>query len=90
MSAELQARAKAFLDRQIPAEIRYVPDSLSERFLATYAAKGKVDLDGELAEILEICVIEAFHAADSKAGAEAEYFRECALLLQAIQAEAQG
>ena len=89
MSMELQARTKAFLERPIPAEIRYVPDSLSERFLATYAASGAVDLDPEFAEIFDLCVLEAFHASDSKAGAEAEHFRECALLLQAIQAETQ-
>lgn len=90
MSAELQARAKSFLDRPIPDGMPYVSDSLSERFISTYAATGTLAVDPELAELLGLCVLEAFHVADSKAGEEAEFFRESALILQAIQAELQG
>jgi hypothetical protein len=90
MSSKLQARAKVFLDRPIPDGMPYVQDSLSERFVAMYAADGSVALDAELSEILDICVLEAFNAADTKLGEEAEFFRESAEILQAIQAEVRG
>ena len=90
MSARLRTRAKAFVDRPIPEGMSYIPDSLSERFVATYAATGTVDLDPELAEILHLCVLEAFNASDGKIGEEAEFFRESALILHAIQAELRG
>jgi hypothetical protein len=90
MSSKLQARAKAFLDRPIPEGMPYVPDSLPERFVALYATNGAVTLDAELSEILDICVLEAFNAADSKLGEEAEFFRESAEILRAIQAEVHG
>lgn len=90
MTSKLQARAKAFLDRPIPEGMPYVPDSLSERFVVMYAADGFLTLDPELSEILDICVLEAFNAADSKLGEEAEFFRESAEILQAIQAEVRG
>ena len=87
MSAQLQARAKAFMARPIPQGMPYVPDSISERFLVAYATDGKLDLDPELGELLGICVAEAYNAAGSRTGEEAAFFRESAEILEAIQAE---
>ena len=80
----LQERARAFLQRPIPKGMAYVPDSISERFIATYAADGKVELDSELAELLGICVTEARTAAGAKSGEEAEFYRESAEILGLI------
>lgn len=83
----LQQRARAFLQRPVPDGMAYVPDSISERFIATYAEEGRVKLDGELAELLELCVMEAELAADSKSGDEAAFFRESHEVLKGIQEE---
>jgi len=90
MSASLQERAKAFLKRPIPKGMPYVPDSMSERFIVMYAEKGSVDLDAELTELLEICVVEGERAANEKSGAEQEFFKESAAILRAILAESRG
>jgi hypothetical protein len=90
MSASLQARARKFLARPIPKGMAYVPDSLSERLIRSYAAGGEDEVDAELAELLDICIFEATDAAENKTGEEAAYFRECAEILQAIQAELHG
>jgi hypothetical protein len=87
MSAQLQARAMAFLERPIPQGMPYVPDSVSEQFLVAYATDGKLDSDAVLAELLAICVAEAYSAARSKTGEEAAFFRESAEILEAIQVE---
>jgi hypothetical protein len=87
MSARLQARAKAFLERPIPSGISYVPDSISERFIAAYATDGTIDVDAELAELLAICVLEGYSEAQSRSGEDAAYFRESAEILEAIQTE---
>jgi hypothetical protein len=87
MSPKLQARAKAFLERPVPEGISYVPDSLSERFIAAYAEQGRLQLDADLSELLGICLIESFGAASGKTGGVAAYFRENAELLQAIKQE---
>lgn len=89
MSAQLQARAKAFLERPIPPQMSFVPDSISERFFVAYATDGKIDVDSELAELLAICVLDAHNAAESKSGNEAAYSSESAEILEAIQAEMQ-
>jgi hypothetical protein len=68
----------------------YVPDSISERFIATYAREGKTDVDAEQEELLAICVLESHRAAELKSGEEAAYFRESTEILEAIQAEIQG
>lgn len=80
----LQDRAKAFLKRPIPKGVNYVPDSISERFIASYAENGKIDLDPELAELLEICVDEGERAAKKHSGEAREYFEESAAILRAI------
>jgi hypothetical protein len=84
MTKSLQRRAKAFLERPIPDGMPYVPGSISERVIATYATDGKVELAGEMGELLQMCVMEAEFAADSKSGDEADYFRESAEILGAI------
>jgi hypothetical protein len=89
MSAQLRARAKAFLERPIPQGMPYVPDSISERFLVAYATDGKLDVDPEMLDLLEICILEGHNAADTKSGDEADFFRESAEILEAIQAEMQ-
>ena len=61
--------AQAFLDRTIPKDLKYVPNSISERFIRGYATSGKVELDSEFAELMQICMIEA--QADSEKGSKA-------------------
>lgn len=86
----LQQRAKAFLERPIPKGMPYVPDSISERFIAEYAATGKVVLDGETHELLQICVLEGDNTAQQKQGAEREFFMESAAILRVIAEESRG
>lgn len=83
----LQERAKTFLDRPIPEDLDYIPGSISENIIAAYAADGRVDLDPELGELLEICIVEGFSAAEQGSPERRAYFRESAAILQAIQAE---
>lgn len=86
--ATLQERSQAFLNRPIPAELakKYVPGSLSELFIGTYAADGS--LDAESAELIRIYASESDAAADRYETPEAkEYFGECASILAAIEAE---
>jgi hypothetical protein len=83
-SMTLQQRAKAFLERPVPKGMPYVSDSISERFIAEYAATGKVKLDIESLELLQLCVLEGDNAAQQKQGAEREFFLESAAILRAI------
>ena len=86
--ATLQERAQAFLNRPIPAELakKYVPGSLSELFIGSYADEGT--LDAESAELIGICALESDAAAERYKTLEAkEYFSECASILVAIGAE---
>ncbi len=88
MSAELRARAKAFLHRAVPEDVPYAPDSIAERLIATYAERGRLPDDPETAELLELAGMESAAMADRMGStAGAEYFREGAEILQAIQAE---
>ena len=84
MSLGLQNRAKAFLEKSVPEEVDYVPDSISELFIREYAAEGRVGLDPERYELLQICMEEADLAAAEKTGAAKDFFRESAELLRAI------
>ena len=84
MSVTLQQRAQAFLKRPIPADMTYVADSMSERFIAAYAKHGRVDLDPELTELLEICAAEGERAAQQRSGDEQAFFIESAAILRAI------
>ena len=86
MSAELQSRAKAWSDQR--NRQRAVQDiSMTDYFIQVYANKGHLDLDPEHAEILRLCFRESFAEATTKSGEDAEFARETALILRAIQAE---
>jgi len=89
MSAELQARARAFLQRPIPAGIDYAPDSLAERFIATYAARGGLPEDDEAVELLGLACLESSAMSDQLRNdpAASDYFRENALILERMLAE---
>ena len=88
MSAELRARAKAFLERGIPKGLDYVPDSIAERLIATYAKKGELPEDDDVAELLELASMESSQMAETHDVPEvAEYFRESAAILEAMMAE---
>jgi hypothetical protein len=88
MSAELQTRARAFLARAIPAGIGYVPDSIAERFIRTYAIEGRLPEDPDTMELLGLAASESCAMADQlKDETAAEYFRESSRILESILAE---
>jgi hypothetical protein len=88
MSAKLQARAKAFLERPIPGGLDYVRDSVAERLIATYAKKGKLPDDPDGPELLELAAMESSQMAETQSDEEvAAYFRESTAILEAILAE---
>jgi hypothetical protein len=88
ISSDLQARAKTFLQKPIPDGINYVPGSIAETLIATYAERGSVPDDAETAELLALAGMEAQAAADRFSyPAAAEYFRETSAILEAILAE---
>ena len=87
MSQALQQRAKDFLARPVPKGIKYVKDSIAERILETYAKAGSLKADAELAELLELCVMETEAAIDSHKGEASAYFEQSAALLKDIQVE---
>ena len=85
---ELQARAKTFLQKPIPQGIDYVPGSIAETLIATYAERGFVPDDAETAELLGLAGMESQAAADRFSDpVAAEYFRETSAILEAILAE---
>ena len=88
MSAELQARAKAFLERTIPAGIEYAPNSIAERLIATYARCGLLPDDGETAELLALAAMESSAMAGQLTDpVVVDYFRENSLILETMLAE---
>ena len=88
MSAELQARARAFLQRPIPEGIGYVPDSIAERFIARYAQAGSLPDDDEAMELLGLACMESSAMADQLTDPMASaYFRESSAILEAMLAE---
>ena len=85
MSTELRARARAFLNRGIPAGIDYAPDSIAERIIATYANRGRLPTGDENGELIELAHMECSAMADQMTDpSAAEYFRECAGILAAL------
>jgi hypothetical protein len=66
----------------------YVPDSISERFIAEYAATGKVQQDPESLELLRLCVLEGDNAVQQNRGAQREFFLESTGILRTILDEA--
>ncbi|HLX61578.1 MAG TPA: hypothetical protein VKX17_09885 [Planctomycetota bacterium] len=85
MPSELQIRAQKFLKRPIPKGMDYAPGSMAERFIATFAKKGRLEDDGEVSELLSLIVAESFATAQDRKGEEAAYFQESAEILSAIQ-----
>lgn len=87
MADSLQSRAAAFVDRPVPAGLDYVSGSIAERIIAQYAAEGRLDVDDELGELLELTVMEASASVDQYEGAAREYMAESAAILEAIAEE---
>ena len=87
MSAQLQDRAKRFTKLPVPKSPDYVPGSMAERFIATYASDGKLQPDDETRELLEMIVVEAEDMVSQKTGVDQAYFRESAEILRAMLGE---
>jgi hypothetical protein len=85
---ELQQRAKRFLAMPIPEGMDYVPDSVAERFIVEYAEAGKVTLDPELRELLQIVVMESSVVEDAQPGSQEAFMNESAFVLREILNEA--
>jgi len=89
MSVPLQKRAQAFRERAVPAGLDYVPDSLAERWICTYAKHGRIPLSAATLELMELVIAESQERAGGEPLAEvADYFRESTALLEAIHTEA--
>ena len=84
MTKLLQQRAAEFLRHPAPAGPDYAPGSLAEGFIASYAEEGKLTFDGELRELLELCMKEPEDAAARAKGAVRGYLHESAALLQGM------
>jgi hypothetical protein len=84
---DLADRIKEFLNRQPPADVNYVPGSLVEGLMATYATEGRLDPEGDM--LLGICEVELTKTVAAKSGPAADYFGECLAIVQAIQGESQ-
>ena len=79
-AGSLRERCRAFLEREVPPGLGYVSDSIAEQVLAA-VARG-VPLDGELRELLPICVEESRSVAASLPAAARAYLLESAALLE--------
>jgi len=86
MSQALQQRAKDFLGRPVPKGIKYIKGSMAEQILAAYAKAGSLKADDELAEMIELCIMETMAAIDSHKGDASTYFEQSAAILKDIQA----
>ncbi|SIR76780.1 hypothetical protein SAMN05878276_0001 [Aquipseudomonas alcaligenes] len=84
----LQERAKEFLSLPIPKGMNYAPDSIAERLIVEYADNGKVNLDPELMELLQIMVMESPIVESAQPGSEDAYMNESTLILREILDEA--
>ena len=90
MSAELQTRARAWIEHPFRRAPEYPHDGMADWFIASYATSGRFDLQPDFAEYLRASFAGAFEAATQKSGDEAAFFRETALILRAIQVETMG
>ncbi len=89
MSVPLQKRARAFLERAVPAGLDYVPNSLAERWIKTYAKRGRISVEPATLELMELVIAESQERAGGEPLPEvADYFRESTALLEAIHTEA--
>jgi hypothetical protein len=88
MSAELQTRAKDFLQRAIPESIGYVPNSIAERFIRIYAAEGELPEDADTMELLGLAAAQSSSMTEQLKDPKAvEYFRESSAILESMLAE---
>jgi hypothetical protein len=88
MSAELQARARAFLQRTIPGAVNYVPDSIAERLIGVYARDGQLPDDAETMELVGLAAMESSAMAEQLTDpAAVEYFEENSAILEMMLAE---
>jgi len=78
----LRERCLAFVERRPPPDLDYVPDSIAERILRLTAA-GE-ELDGEMKELLEICLMETQASAARFEGEARAYLLASAELLEEI------
>jgi hypothetical protein len=81
---DLAARIKEFLNRRPPAEVNYVPDSLVEGLMATYATKGQLDIERKM--LLGLCESELAKIVTQKTGPARDYFGDCLALVREILA----
>lgn len=79
---DLQREAQAFLDRPVPQQINYVPDSIVERLIRSFALGQH--FDDEALELLEICAYELDITAEQFTGDAKVYFTDCANLVRSI------
>lgn len=89
VTATLRARAKQFIARPIPEELKphYAPGSLADMVVAQIA-EGEL-IDGELAEVAEMAAVAYDDAIAGAATAELkDYYRECQAILQEVTASA--
>lgn len=90
MSDSLQSRAKAFVARTVPSDLDYMPGSIAERVITQYADEGKLEVDSEFAELIELTAMEAASTINGHNGAAREYMAESAAILEAIMEEMQA
>ena len=88
MSTKLQRRAREFIAREIPNGFNYVSDSISERVIAVYADRRRIELDQETEELLEICAAEAINSSKGYGEEVRAFFLESGAILEAILSEA--
>jgi hypothetical protein len=81
--SDLRDRAQAFLERPIPDEIQYVPNSIAELFIRNYVSGGEFDDEflglGDLAAEIMDNEVSTHKTPEAKA-----FFQECKELLEAI------
>jgi predicted transcriptional regulator len=87
MSTALQTRAKAFVAKPVPSGLDYVLGSIAERIIAQYAEEGRLEVDSEMGELVELAMMEAAPAVDQHEGAARDYMAESAAILDAIYKE---
>jgi hypothetical protein len=80
--SSLRERCAAFLEKRPPKSLGYVTDSIAERVLRL-AAAGEA-IDGEMRELLELCLMETQTSAAGFEGEARAYLLEGAELLEEI------
>lgn len=80
--SDLTEQIKLFLNSEPPKGVAYVPGSLVEMLLATYAVEGRLDKDAT--ELMKLCQIELDIAVAEKTGADKAFFAESADLVREV------